>query len=56
MKLVLQLFISAIALAAANLVCAEALFMIVYRVLSTSNVAAIVAERKMYIINLAPHC
>ena len=46
LKLMLHLLISAIALAAANLVCAEALFMIVYRVLSTTNVAAIVAERK----------
>jgi len=46
LKLVLQLFISAIALAAADLVCTEALLKIVHRVLSTTLVAAIVAQRK----------
>ena len=47
MKLVLQLFISAIALAAADLVCTEALLKIVHRVLSiTITVAAVVAHRK----------
>ena len=46
MKLVLQLFIRAIALAAADLVRTEALLKIVYRVLSTTFVAAIMAQRK----------
>ena len=41
-----QLLFSAIALAAAELVCTEALLKIVHRVLSTTLVAAIVAQRK----------
>ena len=50
MKLVLQLFISAIALAAADLVCTEALLKIVHRVFSITLVAAIVAQRKSIIV------
>ena len=40
------MLISAVALAAANLVCTEALLRVVHRVLSTALVAAIVAQRK----------